>query len=377
MSFFANLTNWKQRLFILVTLLLTLQSIAALDSNALLQDLDDDIPTWNRLKRDAGYYTEDGLWRGGLFLRARNEWFDGFTCNHLHGSYCHSWVVVKVAQRDVFNGTCFCTRHSSRPYCTTWECSETDAARRIQCNPDGSKCGFVSSSSTIITNCTCLKSAENKKYCLEWSCDRTNFNGQKKEHDYRCIKEDATGNYCFRWNSSYTAGTEIRASVCECFERGSLFCHHWRCKERKVRICEANSGQWCNVWFSIFIGGPFGALTILLLVFMRPTFEESIIKNLYIVCRALMISSAWLIGVLIWGGVRGLPWVLAMWFITIVVLFLYLLYRNKRKYGQNIWIKSLPFASKLDSQSPPTTPVASPEASQETSQGARQEISLV
>lgn len=346
-----SLITWNQSRLLLVTLFVAFQGTRALNSSALLQDLNDDISTWNRLKRDAGYYTENGRWRGGLFLRARNEWFDSFTCNHLNSSYCHSWTVVKVARQDVFNGTCFCTRRHSNPYCRAWECSETDSSRQIRCDPDGSNCRFRSRSSGILTSCSCLSPSVSKKYCLEWVCRRRRFDGRNREQNYQCIKEDATGNYCFRWNSSFASDSEIRSSVCECFERGSLFCHHWRCKERKVQICDAHSGQWCNLWLAIFVAGPLGALTIVGLVIIRPALEESIAKNVYIVFRALAISCAWLFGVLIWGGVRGLPWVAATWFVTIVVLIFYILHRNKRKYGYNIWLKSMSYASTNESQS--------------------------
>lgn len=119
-----------------------------------------------------------------------------------------------------------------------------------------------------------------------------------------------------------------------------------------MQVCDAHSGQWCNLWLAIFVAGPLGVLTIVALVIVRPALEESIAKNVYIVLRAFVVSCAWLFGVLIWGGVRGLPWVAAMWFVTILVLVFYIIHRNKRKYGYNVWIKSLSLTSPTKSRSP-------------------------
>ena len=197
------------------------------------QVLDSDLKTWNRLKRDAGYYTESGQWRGGLYRRARTTETEQYRCLSHTDTHCTTWNVSERRRGKHETGTCNCKEAASR-YCQQWTCS---TRFEYECDDSDHPQTCIS---RMTLNCGCMLAAINERYCWKWHCredSNTKPGGYHENEDYECVVGDVTAKYCFRWHGNTTSKYQVESSACECFERDRSFCKYWLCRERG---CHAN-----------------------------------------------------------------------------------------------------------------------------------------
>ena len=324
-------------------------------SSETAHDLNDGLRSWNRMKREAGYYTESGIYRGGLWRVARNTEAEFYRCLEHTSSHCLDWWMYEKNRRKTEYGNCTCAA-TELPYCHHWQCESTHVDKDAVCTSTN-VCEDRYLNDTL--TCTCDSPALNERYCSEWSCRDDSSTGYLEQKDYHCLEEDVTGEYCYRWKGNISSSLEIEYSVCECFERGEHFCEHWECRERSMIRCAAHEGGWCSIEIGIGIGGGFGLFFLLLvgycirnpsgdtlqddvwfenvvfgrclwlpllcpvwLLFLDPIHETCRGQLSRILCLTVLLCLSWLPGVVIWGGVLACLIVLPIWLGILIFILL-------------------------------------------------------
>lgn len=297
---------------LLALFLIILSNAGAQESRDI--DFESDLLSWPRLKRYAGYRTEDGRYRGGLYKRARDEEFERYTCVQNNTDHCLTWTAREGSSGETEQGTCYC-RSVNTPYCSTWVCSQVEIERDADCN-HGVCTDRVQSENA---ECTCEETDVDGRYCRFWRCFEDGADGFVEEEEYTCLQEDISGEYCFRWKGDIFSSYELESSVCECVRRSDTYCDYWECKERGLVRCASHSGGWCDLNLSIGLGGGAGVLFILIGVAWEFDTDDVDCKFGPLLICVIFGCLPWTAGVVIWGGVRGLPIVAAMWIATFAV----------------------------------------------------------
>ena len=232
------------------------------ESNQTTRDMNEGLQSWSHMKRVAGYYTESGVYRGGLWRVASKTESKVYYCLEDASRHCLYWTMQEEngRKREYDNCTCAATELS---YCNHWKCTTTDVDKNADCTDDRDSGACASVGADTLT-CACNSRAPNQRYCSEWSCSEDSSKSNPKNEDYQCLEEDVTGEYCYRWNGNISSSFKMESSVCECFERGALFCKYWECRERSLIRCAAHTGGWCSLELGIVVGGGFGLISILL-----------------------------------------------------------------------------------------------------------------
>ena len=339
--------------------------VAALgESNETVHDLNEGLQSWNRMKRVAGYYTESGVYRGGLWRVASKTESKVYHRLEDASSRCRHWSMQEGNGKRGEYDNCTCTGATDRACCDHWECTTTDVDERDDCTASRESTRCASVGNNTLT-CACHSRVPNRRYCSEWSCREEISRIDPKKGDYKCLEEDVTGEYCYRWKGNISSSYAIASSVCECFTRGELFCKHWECRERSMIRCAAHYGGWCSIEIGVGVGGGFGLYFLILtgffswfvqsnrvnedagclkvnviwlmLVVSAETFVPVIIVCLLEICRqhfslffgflllAPLFCLPWLIGVAIWGGTLACAIVVPIW-VGVFILISFMLY---------------------------------------------------
>ena len=332
-----------------------------------VHDLNEGLQSWNRMKREAGYYTESGVYRGGLWRVASNTEAEVYRCLEHTSSHCLDWSMHEENRRKREYGNCTCAQ-TELPYCHRWQCETTHIDKGADCRSKGDSSVCVDLYLNDTLTCACDSPAPNQRYCSEWSCRDDSSTGYSEEEDYQCLEEDATGEYCYRWKGNISSSLEIESSVCECFERGKHFCEHWECRERSMIRCAAHDGGWCSVEIGVVIGGGLGLFFLLLIgclirnpsdnelreneqcervvflcvlvpggcpiafLFLNPVHKNFRGQLIRILCMTALLCMPWLVGVVIWGGVLACVIVLPVWICVFVFI---LLLRYHQRFSKN------------------------------------------
>ena len=323
-------------------------------SNEEFVDLDKNLSSWHRLKRDAGYFTESGVYRGGLWRDAKATDSEVYSCLDNRINYCRHWTTEEESKHTREHGTCTCIDATARlSYCTRWTCETTHVKKKAHCTGGGMDGGSSSCEDVYLSNsltCACDLPAANENYCAQWSCSDVSSDGYSEAEDYRCLEEDVTGEYCYSWKGNISSSYEIESSFCQCRQREDRYCHHWACRERSLTRCAAHFGGWCSIELGIGLAGGLGLVFILLYgrclhngecaeesteVLSCITCGDSVLNSRWFsrlashfgcqdsadcfpygkFLKAVIVSClAWLSGVLIWGGIDALIVVLPVWF---------------------------------------------------------------
>ena len=92
--------------------------------------LDISLPSWGQLQTRAGYFTENGQWKGGLPKKARKEAGIYGSCKEVpdNGTFCQSWTVEEDRKNTYGKGNCKC-RKNTGTYCEEWTCLEEQTKR--------------------------------------------------------------------------------------------------------------------------------------------------------------------------------------------------------------------------------------------------------
>lgn len=86
------------------------------------------------------------------------------------------------------------------------------------------------------------------------------------------------------------------------------------CKERELVRCAAHNFAWCDLNIAIGVGGGFGVLFIFIgAVWSIKETTSFCVRFPHLISFFLVLSLPWTAGVVVWGGVRALPVVAAMW----------------------------------------------------------------
>ena len=217
-------------------------------------------------------------------------------------------------------GNCSCGETTS-PFCQQWTCNT-----RFEYD-----CSTMYESKTCITkgtlNCDCIVPADNEQYCWTWHC-RGDSNlkpgGYHENEDYECVSGDVTGEFCFRWHGNTSSKYQLESSACQCFARGERFCRYWQCRERGIGRCTHSGPGWCRLEISIGVGGGLGLLSFAFSVGFPLAVargHQDLMTPPVVVVFFAAFCLPWSIGVLIWGGSFGYPWVMLMWSVGFIAIF--------------------------------------------------------
>ena len=182
--------------------------------------------TAHDLKRVAGYYTESGVYRGGLWRAASNTESEVYHCLRNTSSQCLHWSLQEENRMKREYGNCTCAP-TELPFCDHWDCTTKSFDEYAECVVGRESIECVGISFTESLTCACTSRAPSQRYCSEWSCREDSPIDDSENEDYQCLEEDVTGEYCYRWKGNISSSFAIESSVCECFTRGELFCKHW------------------------------------------------------------------------------------------------------------------------------------------------------
>jgi len=271
-------------------------------------DFESDLISWPLLKRYAGYRTEGGRYRGGLYKSARHEEHEYYVCQLNTTDHCTSWTMKERGGASAEDGACFC-EETETPYCAHWSCPHLHVGYDAACDDSG--CIDVWSRQTI--DCSCDETDRNGRYCMEWSCIEGTVHWGEEYELYTCIEEDASGEYCFRWKGDISSSYELESAVCECVTRTETFCDYWECKERGIVRCAAHAAGWCDLNIAIGVGGGLGVLFTFVGCLCASSFDTCKERVACLSITFLILCMPWSLGVVVWGGVRAIPIVAAMW----------------------------------------------------------------
>ena len=274
-------------------------------------DYESDISSWPRLKRQTGYRTESGRYRGGLYKDARDEEREFYHCLKDNKAFCTEWSTQETSTDEEEVGTCIC-REKTGTYCSMWTCSQIEIGFTCEDCP--------SSIQGEVTTCVCDKTSLNETYCEEWSCTERGTDGALEYEEYRCLKEDKSGEFCFRWKGDITSDREVESSVCQCTKRQDRYCEVWQCVERGLVRCSKHYGAWCNFWIGVFVAGGLGLLFLtiggVIGGFALVSGNDRAFCSYY--ACGLLIGLPWIAAVVIWGGERAWPYVVPVWGVAII-----------------------------------------------------------
>ena len=278
------------------------------------------------MKRYAGYRTEGGKYRGGLYKSARNEEHEYYECKLNTTSHCMSWTMKERSSGLAEDGACFC-EEGDMPYCAHWECPHVNIEYDGDCDDSGCRDGV--NRQTIA--CNCDETDNNERYCTKWSCEERTANRPVEYESYVCLKEDISGEYCFRWKGDVSSSNQLESAVCQCVNRTEMFCEYWECKERRLFRCAAHSGGWCDLNIAIGVGGGMG----LLFTFLGCLCAQSTMTDkgtvICLLVAFLLGCLPWSLGVAVWGGVRAFPFVAPMWGFAWLLVVYSFAYKNRNR----------------------------------------------
>ena len=266
-----------------------------------------DLESWHRLKRQAGYFTESYVYKGGLYKLARSDESSFYTCSKHNGQYCTEWISTAETAEDTESGVCSC-HESDSFFCSFWTCIHTPLGTAHRCGDGICRDANENEHST----CTCSIESANQRYCEEWSCTQINVDGTVDDSHSICLREDSSGQYCARWKEHRVSKREVGGSVCECDLHHHHHCARWVCQGRSMVKCDAYNSRWCNFKLGLGLGGV-GA--VLMIVSLVVTLKCAPLHRRwpYFLSAVVFFCLPWTIGVAIWGGARAVLYAGGAW----------------------------------------------------------------
>lgn len=297
-------------------------------------ELPDFPKTFREMKVEAGYYTAEGKYLGGI-PRADSLSREIYECEDYHipenatgnATTCMQWRADESAGGTFQVGSCECKYMSSDDaYCTTWVCVQVE--RGTYCDDT---CYVESNTDSVI--CDCDVENDSGLYCDAWSCKQIDSEGRVEYESYQCLRTSASGHYCEAWNGNVTASDEIEVVACECkYEwQGPLVCSYWECEELGLNRCTSSKQSWCDLGVSVGVGGGFGLVGVAFLCLCICSFAPRVEVNDSAIVRgggicAIIWCCSWASGVVIWGGVDGAIYVGIMWGVPISAALIFVVY---------------------------------------------------
>lgn len=180
--------------------------------------------TFNEMKIKAGYYTENGKYRGGLpkadalelEIYECLEYTDGIatignaTAIDVSNDTitCIEWRADESGGGTFELGSCTCKYLQGNEYCGAWTCNQitTDS----DCNTSGD-CLYDSNTDAVL--CMCDVENESGRYCDAWSCRQIDSDGREEFEDYTCVRESDSGHFCDAWTGTVNSTDEIEVTT--------------------------------------------------------------------------------------------------------------------------------------------------------------------
>lgn len=278
-------------------------AIALLPITGTLGDLPDYPMSRKQMEVRAGYYTEDGKYRGGLPHHIENKKSyectafnsdnvgSGTSVNTTEGNatVCMTWTANMPGSEVCDGGNCSCQSVASAGYCDEWTCTQRDVT---------------------IATCNCeAADADAQTFCSSWACLENGSDGGRGMGEYQCLTALSGPQFCEAWTGVYEGSKKVEDSTCACAEdlEGIGVCSSWDCQERHLAICSSGGGSWCNIRVSIGVGCFFGSFGALLIAFGFNYEQEYIADcSLWSYCMTGFIwMVGWFGGVVVWGGHDG------------------------------------------------------------------------
>lgn len=292
--------------------------------------------TFWEMKVQAGYYTAEGKYLGGI-PKADSLSREIYECEDYHfpgnetgnATTCMQWRADESAGGSFQVGSCECKYPApDDAYCSTWVCVQVE--KGTYCDDT---CYVESNTDSVI--CDCDVENDSGLYCDAWSCKQIDSEGRVEYESYQCLRTSASGHYCEAWNGNVTASDEIEVVACECkFEwQGPLVCSYWECEELGLNRCTSSKQSWCNLGVSVGVGGGFGfigaAFLCVCLCSLAPRLKVDYDTKIRLCLGgiwAIIWCCSWASGVVIWGGVDGAKYVGIMWGVPICAALIFVVY---------------------------------------------------
>ena len=270
------------------------------------------------LKTRAEYYTEGGRYRGGVPQFDDN--YEVKACTDLsyeklsesvwgNATMCMAWTSNGVGAYESQLRRCTCQSAMNDVYCEAWGCSDLEPYETL-CPGTDSICGVEKFDGG--TRCVCEVEADSGNFCSSWVCLETDYEYGRQYGDYSCARASDSGKYCEAWTGVIQTSAKVETSSCRCIHEtsGSTVCDEWECKARSLKKCSHAGAGWCDLRFSLGIGGLFGSLGAALAAMglSRLRKRDPPISR---ACAGVDIfvgsvwMAAWSVGVIIWGGQNG------------------------------------------------------------------------
>ena len=262
------------------------------------------LTSWHVLKRDAGYYSHSGMYRGGLCKRARGSYHEEIRCTDKHRDYCLLWKTTH-SSNDRDPTVCRCDSEGDSPLCESWHCSSDNR------------------------ECVCRTRSTNGRYCLRWKCLRKGDRYQAgAEEDYECVSGDARGEYCLVWQGNISSSCYVSAALCRCAQAKVNYCTMWKCHTRWHLRCASHPYGWCHVGIALVVGCVFGIYPVFvagagvyLCLIDGKKHGERCAGCICAFCILCFMGIPLLVGVAILGGVMGVVFTSVMWIIVFLFPF--------------------------------------------------------
>lgn len=306
--------------------LLTSTIIALLPENSGSSALPDYPLDDKGLETRADYYTQSGKYLGGL--PSHSDGAAVYNCTELNfdqsfnstvsnDTACISWTadVAGSPEREV--GRCSCQSVMDAEYCDAWTCNDVEVLNfgyELCPLDDEDTVTTPCAVETVVhsTRCVCEIEDVSGNFCSSWVCLETDYDYGSEFGEYQCVRPSPSRYYCEAWTGVVENANEASISACACTQESdnSRVCLEWECEVRSMTKCSSASSGWCDIGFSIGIGGffgSFGAVLVALGLFRLMKKSQPLVRSssgLYILL-GLAWMAAWSTGVVIWGGVDG------------------------------------------------------------------------
>lgn len=272
-------------------------------------ELSDYLMSFGDMKVMAGYYTAEGKYLGGIprkeYLHQEHGIFgckEGFfaeangttevtpaACLEWRGDQWASakWCREKFPFCEYTLSSCTCDLVINQAYCSEWVCSKSFEQTRSKSSGNGGTY-TVKTLGEYSVSCKCEQEHETGRYCDSWSCEWGDSRSGGEE--YSCLRTSPSGYYCDLW-SGHTIVSGAHTAACQCLSEwnGNSSCYFWECESRFLDKC-GSGDSWCNLGVSIGVGGGFGLVGVIMMVYgvymcTTSTFDRDIVAG---VCGFLL-----------------------------------------------------------------------------------------
>lgn len=293
------------------------------------------------LETRADYYTKGGKYLGGIPTHSDASAL--YNCTELnfdlaynatvgHDTACISWTENVAGSSEQEFGRCSCQSVMNVEYCDAWTCSDlaiSNSGDQSPCPSDVDASVATSCpTETVVhsTRCVCEIEDDSGNFCASWMCLESDYQYGGEFGEFKCVRVSPAADYCDAWTGVVETSDHAEVSVCACTQESddSRVCLQWACEMRSMTKCSNASPGWCDLGFSIGIGGfigSFGALLVALGLLRRMKKSESVSRcspGLFVFVGFAWMAM-WSIGVVIWGGVDG-ALCAALWWGAFIVI---------------------------------------------------------